>query len=480
MQNNTLSFPPVVTVLGHVDHGKTSLLDAIRKTSIASREHGGITQKIGTSAVEIDHEGKKARITFIDTPGHAAFAKMRGRGANAADIGLLIVAANDGVMPQTKESIALLKSAGIPFIVVLTKADLPTKNIDKVKQQLSTEGVLLEGLGGDIPVIEVSSQSGMHIKELLDLILLVWEFADKTKFSDTAPLEAVVIESKKDPKSGSRATVIIKNGTLRVRNDVYVDNHQFRVRSLTTDAGVSVESVTVGDGVEVLGMNDVLEVGSVIRDTKGAALEVVGQKPLQKAMTYQTAQVEETNISIILVADTKGSLEAILGALPAGIKIITSKTGDVSEADVLMAKSIGAIVISFNMKLRPEVIKLAVTEKVLVRNYTIIYEMLDELTDALEGKVLAQMEEVYGVSKVLAKFPFEKTFAYGIAVLEGRVAARDKIRIMHGEEVVGEATIQSLRVGKDQTTKVEEKREAGVVISGTLDIQVGDMILSHS
>jgi translation initiation factor IF-2 len=479
MEQTPISFPPVVTVLGHVDHGKTSLLDAIRETSIAAREHGGITQKIGTSSVVIDHEGKKARITFIDTPGHAAFAKMRGRGANAADIGLLIVASNDGVMPQTKESIALLQAAKIPFIVVLTKADLPTKNIDHVKQQLATEGVLLEGLGGDIPVIEVSAQTRMHIKELLDLILLVWEFADKSALSESAPLKAVVIESKRDPKSGSKATVIVKNGHMQPREDVFVDDLQFRIRSVTDEQGKPVEKATVGDGVEIQGMNDVLEVGSVILDKKGLAAIQAAQKPLQKAMVYQTLE-KETTISIILTADTKGSLEAIMGALPKGIKIISSKTGEVSEADVLMAKSTGSIVISFSVKLRPEIMKLATTEKVLVRNYTIIYEMLDELTDALEGKVLAQTEEIYGVSRVLAKFPFEKTFAYGIAVLEGRVAARDKIRIMRGEEPVGEASIQSLRVGKDQTNKVEEKREAGVVISGTLDIEVGDVILSHS
>jgi translation initiation factor IF-2 len=267
---------------------------------------------------------------------------------------------------------------------------------------------------------------------------------------------------------------------MEVRRDVFVDEVQFRIRSLTTDQGMPVDKATVGDGVEVLGMNDVLEVGSVIKDAKQESTTIITQKPLQKKMAYMREEKEETNISIILAADTKGSLEAILGALPSGIKIISSKTGEVSEADVLMAKSIGAIVISFNVKLRPEVIKLAVTEKVLVRNYTIIYEMLDELTDALEGKVLAQMEEIYGVSRVLAKFPFEKTFAFGISVLEGRVVAKDKVRVMRGEEIVGETTIQSLRVGKDQTNKVEERKEAGVVVSTPLDIQVGDMILSHS
>ncbi len=475
MEQKQHSFAPVVTVLGHVDHGKTSLLDAIRKTSIAAREHGGITQKIGTSSISIEHEGKSSKMTFIDTPGHAAFSKMRSQGANAADIGLLIVAANDGVMPQTKESIALLKEAEIPYIVVLTKSDLPTKNVDRVKQQLSGEGVLMEGLGGDTPVIEVASTTGHNIKELLDLILLVWEFQSPKDISLTAPVKAVVIESKRDPKSGPKATIIVKNGKLTVRDVLYADQHEFKVRSLMDETGKQLQEAIIGDGVEILGMSEVLEVGSVIQATKDELVPVIEENP-----TMYQANADNTGLFIILIADTKGSLEAIMASLPKEIKVVSAKTGEVSEADILMAKSVGGFVVSFNVRIRPEVVKLASTEKVLAKNYTIIYEMIDELSDALEGKQLAGMEEIYGVSQVQAKFPFEKSFAFGIRVMEGRVAQRDKIRVMRGEEIVGETHISSLRVGKDQVTKVEEKKEAGILLSTPLDIQPGDVILSHS
>jgi len=220
MKNNKVNknenvFPPVVTVLGHVDHGKTTLLDVVRKTNIAQREHGGITQKIGASEIEIMHEGKQRSITFIDTPGHEAFSLMRGRGVRAADIGILVISAVDGVMPQTKESIALLKESKIPFIVALTKSDLVEKQIEKVKKQLEKEEVLIEEYGGEIPLIEVSAKTNTNIKELLDLILLVYDLKIQANFysySKTNPLEAVVIESKLDPKAGPKATVVIKNG----------------------------------------------------------------------------------------------------------------------------------------------------------------------------------------------------------------------------------------------------------------------------
>ena len=239
--SGTQSFPPVVAVLGHVDHGKTTLLDAIRNTSIVDREHGGITQKIGASSVEIIHEGEKRWITFIDTPGHEAFSKMRGRGANASDLALLIVAATEGVKPQTRESIEVLKQTGTPFIVVLTKADLPTKNTEKVKQELLKEQILLEGYGGETPLIEVSAKTGMNIKELLDLILLVFDMHKASdyheKISSSASLRAVVIESKLDNRAGAKATVIIKNGSLKQREEIAVDGQIFKVRTILNTQG---------------------------------------------------------------------------------------------------------------------------------------------------------------------------------------------------------------------------------------------------
>lgn len=477
-------FPPVVAVLGHVDHGKTTLLDAIRESSIADREKGGITQKIGASAVEIEHEGTKRWITFIDTPGHEAFNKMRGRGAQAADISLLIVSAGDGVKPQTRESIQVLRETNTNFIVVLTKSDLPTANPEKVKQELLKEGIQLEGYGGETPVIEVSAKTGRNVKELLDLILLMFDMHKSPHYTQEIvadkPLSAVVIESRLDNRAGPKATAIIKNGSMAVREEVHVDGQTFKIRTLLNTSGKPVQQSSVGEAVEILGFTSVPPVGSIITNKENAeakAQEV--QQPLKKELVYQK-QEEHKGLSVILVADSQGSLEAIVNAFPKGIKIVAQKTGEVSEADVLMAKSTESLLLSFNTKIKPDLITFAFAEKVLLRNYDIIYEMLDEVNDALEGKLQSQMEQIYGTARILAKFPFERTFAFGISVMDGRIARGDRIRIMRDEEVVGETTINSLRIGKNSTSKVEKGHEAGLVFNGGLDIRVGDVLLSHS
>ncbi len=467
------NFPPVVAVLGHVDHGKTTLLDVIRKTSIAKREHGGITQKIGASSVEIDHEGSKRRITFIDTPGHEAFVKMRGRGAQAANIGLLIVSCVDGVMPQTKESINLLKSSKIPYIAVLTKSDSEQKNPEKVKQALIKEEVMLEGYGGDIPVIEVSAKTGLNIKELLDLVLLVSDLHPRGEdINPASPLKAIVIESKQDPKSGAKATIVIKNGKIALRDEITTGDVAGKVRSLISDSGKQVQEASVGDAVEILGFDRVPEVGSVVY--KGS------EKQEEEKTEKRPVKNEEGIISIILVADTLGSLEAIYSSLPSKINVILKKTGDVTTADVLLAKSTGALVLGFNIKIKPDVAKLASTEKVLVKNYTIIYEMLDEIKDVVEGKELSLMEQVYGVAQILASFPYEKTKVMGIKVLEGRVAKGDRVRIERGDQVIGEGHINSVRQAKVSTSRVETGSEAGIVVSPAIDFMIGDMVICHS
>jgi translation initiation factor IF-2 len=473
-ETNILHFPPVVAVLGHVDHGKTSLLDTIRKTSVAEREHGGITQKIGASSIIIDHEGKKRKITFIDTPGHEAFAKMRGRGAQAADIGLLIVSAVDGVQPQTKESISLLKASGIPYIVVLTKIDSDQKNPEKAKQQLTSEEVLLEGFGGDVPVIEVSAKTGANIKELLDLILLVSDMHPATKdINPTSSLKAIVIESKQDPKAGPKASVVIKNGNIKVKDDITTGKVTGRVRSLISDSGAMLNEAGIGEAVEILGFEKTPSVGDIVF----SGLESSTQEWEE---TKKKNEVDEGAISIILVADTLGSLEAIVSSFPEKVHILSKKTGEITSADVLMAKSVGALVLGFNIKIRPDVIKLASTEKVLVKNYTIIYEMLDEIEDVVEGKRLSLLEEVYGTAKVLASFPFDKQIVMGIKVLEGRIAKGDKVRIERGDEVIGEGFINSVRVGKEQISKVEAGSEAGIIVGPPLDFTIGDVIICHN
>lgn len=478
-QNNSAHIPPVVSVLGHVDHGKTTLLDTIRKTSIADREHGGITQKIGASSVEILHDGQKRHITFIDTPGHQAFENMRGRGAQVADIGLLIVSSVDGLMPQSKESIELLKKAGIPYVVVLTKADLPTKMTDKVKGELAKEGVMLEGMGGDVPVIEVSAKTNLNIKELLELILLVSDLhqPDKEKVGPDKPFQGVVIESKLDQKAGPRATIIIKNGSINARDELQVEGQAFKVRTLIDSTGKQIQLASVGDGVEVLGFTTAPSVGSLVLSKSAIAETKIAE--VKEEVEYRP-NAPASQLSVIICADTLGSLEAITNSLPSDVYIIQEKTGDVAEADVLLAKSTKAIVLGFNVKIRPDVQKLAMAEKVLVRNYTIIYELIDEIQDVIDGRNLALMEQVYGEATIQAIFPYEKTQVAGIKVRDGRIAKGDRIRIMRGEEIIGESAISSLRIGKNTASRVEKGNEAGIILGSSLDFQVGDMIISHS
>jgi translation initiation factor IF-2 len=509
----TQSVPPVVAVLGHVDHGKTSLLDAIRKTNVAAREHGGITQGIGASSVEFTVEGVKKHITFIDTPGHEAFTQMRGRGAQAADIGLLVVSSVDGVMPQTKESIEILKKAQIPYIVVLTKSDVPEKQEEKVKGQLVKEEVMLEGYGGDVPYISVSSKTNTNIRELLELISLVFDMKQKPVLDNK--LKGIVIEARLDEKSGPRATVVIKSGELLVRQEIECEGIKARVRTIISDKGVHLTKATVGEAVEVLGFEKVPSVGGVVtiagfvstnrgpaagfppaNAPSASSVRVVGSPsssvtPLSTPVPFRSGQaampmpedflnVEEVpTLSIVLCADNKGSLEAIVRSLPKEINIALQKTGDITTTDILLAKSINAIVLGFNTRTRPEIVKFAAQEKVLAKNYKIIYELISEVKDVLEGKQLAMVEEIFGRAKILASFPFEKTKVLGIKVLEGRVARGDKVRLIRKEEIIGESTINSVRTGKNVVSKIEENQEGGVILAPFLDFTIGDMLICH-
>lgn len=479
-------YPPVVAVLGHVDHGKTTLLDAIRKTNVAGGEHGGITQKIGASEIEVMHDNVKRKITFIDTPGHEAFSQMRGRGAQAADIGLLIVSSVDGVMPQTKESIQLLKNSKIPYIAVLTRSDDPSKQVEKTKQQLLKEEVLLEGYGGDVPVIEVSGKTGDHVKELLELILLVYEMKKEANFypfKRTGTLMGIVIESKLDKNSGPRATVVVKNGVLKVRSEIFAGDIKGKVRGLISDTGKHLEEVSVGEAVEVLGFEKVPVVGSVVTDTPKVAESFAYKEEVvtDKLPESPFEVVNQNVLSIVLCADSAGSLEAIMNAVPQGnLQFVIQKTGDIDVSDVLFAKSTGSIVLGFNVKIKPEIAKMAKTEKVLVKNYTIIYEMIDEISDFVQGKLEALQEEIMGIAKILARFPYEKTEVMGIKVSEGRIAKGDKVRLMRGDEAIGESKVSSVRQGKEQTSKIEAGQEGGIVISPFLDFVIGDVLISHS
>ena len=478
-------YPPVVAVVGHVDHGKTTLLDTIRKTNVAVGEHGGITQKIGASEIEVLHDGQKRKITFIDTPGHEAFHRMRGRGIQAADIGLLVVSVIDGVKPQTIESIKLLKDSQLPFIVVLTKSDDPNKLPDKVKKQLSDNQVMLEGYGGETPVIEVSAKENTNIKELLDLILLVYEVkkhANFYPFTSKGNFMGIVIESNKDQRSGPKATLVVKNGVLKVREEIYAEEAKGKVRNLISASGKSLKEASVGEAVEVLGFETVPAVGSVVSHSKDMIEKLAyrQEEKLEQKVVSPFEDEDDHMLSVVLCADSRGSIEAVENSVSDRVKFISKKTGDIDASDILFAKSTGSIVLGFNVKLKPEIANLARTEKVLIKTYSIIYEMIDELEEFVQGKLDALKEEIMGVAKILASFPFDKTKVCGIKVQEGRVAKGDKVRVLRNEEVLGESRIQSVRKGKDQTSKIDQGEEGGVILSPFLDFTIGDMLISHS
>lgn len=475
---------PVVAVLGHVDHGKTTLLDTIRKTNVAAREHGGITQHIGAYQITIDGR----QITFIDTPGHEAFAKMRSRGASVADIALLVVAADDSVMPQTKESIEQINASGAQMIVVINKIDLPGALPDKVKSDLAKNGVQVEGFGGDIPVALVSAKSGKGVKELLELIQLVAQMKG-LEYEPAAPLEAVVIETRVDKGKGMVATVVVKKGTLAFGTLLFEEDRQVaRVRAMFDENGKGVKEAGPARPVEVLGFTSLPTVGAVLRTDKTlsqAAAPVVSGAPAPLSADNlpdwlkPVDQQEGQKLNIILKADTSGSLEAILGSLHPKIKIVHAAVGDIGDADVLMAKSAKAFIVGFNVKCPSSVEKLAQTEKVVFRTYSIIYELLDELTEVVSGmKEVLAVERELGTGDIIAEFPFEKTRIAGTRVTSGRLARGDTVKVMRGTEEIGRAKIKSIRKGKDDVTKVEEGAQCGILFDKQVDFALQDAIIA--
>lgn len=464
--NTTSTRPPIVVVMGHVDHGKTSLLDAIRSAEVAAGEHGGITQSIG--AYQVSLEGKV--LTFIDTPGHEAFTKMRSRGAKVADIAILVVAANDSVMPQTIESIKIIQEAKIPYIVAINKIDLPEANFDKVIQDLLKHSVLLENYGGDVPFVKVSAKNKTGIKELLELVDLIWEMQE-VKSDPTAPLEAIVIESKLDKNRGAVASAIVRNGTLKAGDKIYIDSVESKIRGLFDFLTKPIKEAKPGMPVELIGLSKVPSTGAVI------STSAENQTALDSIQTKTASK--EGRLNVIIKADVLGSLEAILASLPENVNLIDSAVGEINANDILMAKDTKSIVLGFNTPINSAAKNVLETEKVLVRTYKIIYELLDELNDAAAGVLELTIEETLGSGKIVALFPFEKMQIAGTKVTEGRLARGDTVKILRGEELILQSKIKSLRVGKDEMTKVEAGKECGVLLDPQGDFTPGDTIQAY-
>ncbi len=484
---------PIVTVMGHVDHGKTSLLDAIRATDVAGGERGGITQHIGAS--EIVKDGR--RIVFLDTPGHEAFTAMRARGARATDIAVLVVAADDGVMPQTLEAIDHARAARVPIIVALNKIDKGDANPERVKQQLSEHGVLIEEYGGEVPLVPVSARQRTGIEGLLEMILLVADLQELKANPKRAAIGSV-IEAELDKGRGPVATVLVQTGTLKVGDTVVVGSTSGRVRAMENSKGERVGRAGPSSAVRVLGLSDVPAAGDVLQavaDDKAARtivearraetagrVEGIGRATLEDL--YRQIQAGQTKeLRIVLKADVQGSLEAIAHALEqvateeVKINLLHQATGDITDNDILLASASDAIVVGFNTRVDPQARRTAEVEGVDVRLYDIIYKLTDDIEAALRGLLEPEVVEVVeGRAEVRQLFRMSRgSVVAGCYVTEGRIV-RGNARVYRAGKVVATDRIESLRRFRDDVREVATGFECGIGLASTQDLAEGDVI----
>lgn len=489
-----ISRPPIVTILGHVDHGKTTLLDAIRETRVVDSEAGGITQKIGAYQVEV--EGRK--VTFIDTPGHEAFTAMRARGAQVTDIAVLVVAADDGVMPQTIEAIDHARAANVPIIVAINKVDKPEANVDRVKKQLADVGLIPEEWGGDTICVPISALRREGLKELLEMILLVAEMED-LRANPKGKAKGTVIESRLDPSRGAIATVIVQEGTLKVGDPIVAGGTYGRVRAMFDEWGKQITEAPPSTPAEIMGLNEVPEAGDKFEvvESERVAKEIAERKKEERKESavpvrrlsldtlYESLQKgEEKELRLVIKANSQGALEAVKQALEplkegeAKINIIHSGIGNISESDVLLASVANAIVLGFGSKADSRARKVAEREGVDVRVYKVIYELIDTVKAALMG-LLAPVEQEVSVGKAevraLFRLPDGKVAA-GCYVKEGKLLRGEKVRVWRDEAVVYEGELSSLRRFKNDAREVAEGFECGVLLEDFNDFQEGDII----
>lgn len=482
------SRPPIVTILGHVDHGKTTLLDTIRKANVAAGEAGGITQKI--SAYQVKKHGKL--ITFIDTPGHEAFSGMRERGVSIADIAILVVAADDGVRPQTKEVIQFINEKKLPVIVAINKIDKPDARPDRVKQELAEHGILFEDWGGEVICVEVSAKSGLNIDKLLESILLVAEVEDFKADAKRDGL-AVVLESHLDPQKGPVATILVKTGTLKVGQDIIAGSAFGRVRRLEDFVGKSRESAGPSLPATLYGFGVVPQVNDVIQVVSGKALaRLKSQEALLKdGEVKRVAKKEDESIkrlSIIIKADVQGSLEAIqqiLGAIEhpeVRLEEVATGVGSITESDVKLAASAGARIYGFNVEPTSVAKRIAENVNVPIQSFNIIYKLVEAVKDAMSDLLPPEIIRTdHGNLSVLAIFKTGKRdMIVGGRVSSGKMIRKSKIEVKRDGEIVGEGSMTNLQKNKEPADEVGQGNECGVVFEGSTKIAVGDTLISFS
>lgn len=457
--------PPIVVILGHVDHGKTTLLDYLRHSHLADREAGGITQTIRSFQLPTTNH---QLITFIDTPGHAAFTAMRSRGSKLADIAILVIAATEGVMPQTKESLEFIRAAQIPFLVALNKSDLPTADSDKVKTQLTQFGVVVEDFGGDVPALPISAKTGAGVPELLEIIDLLSQL-HPPQADPQGPMEAVVLESRLDPQKGPLAVCVVKNGTLTTHQNLFQSQPLGKVKAIFNSDGQNIPSALPSTPVEIIGLIQVPEVGSVL-SSQPISASLASLSPSAPA-----SKSSVTSLNLILKTDVAGSLEAIVQALPAAVNLLSSGTGDVTETDVAQATASQAIIISFNARIPGSVAKLAEIEHVTIKTYKIIYELIEELDRLLTPP---PQPIITGRATIVADFKIDSDRIAGCRCLDGQIAKGDQLRLLRGDKDLGSTRLKSLQIGKTSADKVKAGQEFGAVFSPYLDFKSGDTIIA--
>lgn len=493
---NLIVKPPVVTVIGHVDHGKTTLLDAIRKTDVTKREVGGITQRIGAYQIKIDNK----KIVFIDTPGHEAFTTMRARGVKATDVAILVVAADDGVMPQTVEAINHAKAANVPVIVVINKIDKANINVEKIKKELAKYNLVSEEWGGETLMVEVSALQNKGIDKLLETISLQSEMLD-LKVNPDIPAKGLIIETKLDKKRGISASILIQDGSLKI-GDYFIAGLSYgKIRSLTDDKGKSIKKAGPSTPIEIIGFCKMPQAGDyfqIVPDDKFAKIIINEREDAGRSKIIEKSSLSLDNLflemkegkidrlNIILKTDTQGSLDALQEAIKkikieneeVKVAIIHSGVGNVTETDVMLASASKAIIIGFNIRPNANVQKIAKSEKADIRLYKIIYDLIDEIKSALEGCLKPKIEEyVCGQAEVREMFKIPKigTIA-GSYVLSGKISNTDNIRVIRDGKLIYEGKVSSLRRFKEDTKEVNTGFECGIGIEKFNDIKLKDIL----
>jgi len=489
--------PPVVTVMGHVDHGKTSILDAIRQAKVAAGEAGGITQRVG--AYQVEKNGKP--ITFIDTPGHEAFTAMRARGASITDVAVLVVAADDGVMPQTKEAIQHIKAAGVPMIVALNKIDKDNANPDKVKGELADNGVQIEEYGGEVPMVPVSAKDRVGLDELLEMILLVIEIAD-LKANPDKPAAGTIIDAHLERGRGPVATVLVQTGTLRVGDPFVIGAINGRVRALLDEDGNKIEQAAPGQPAVVTGLPDVPKAGDILEvvDSERTARVIADQRaettrkaqvaaaPKQRLedLYAQLQQGGVKDLNLVVKADSHGSMEALKGSITriqdakVRIQVVFEGVGNIGESDVNLAAASEAMVIAFNVKVDEKAAAAAEAQQVEIRTYDVVYHLTEDIEKAIKGMYEPTFKEVWeGKAEIKVPIKVPKIgFIAGSQVSEGKVSRNSVAKVYRGKELLIETKISSLKRFKDDVREVAQGFECGIELEGFQEFQEGDTIES--